>query len=405
MSAYSADLHLHSPFAYACSKNSTLDNLASRARIKGIQLLASGDFTHPAWRNELGRRFEPDGSGLYVYDDVRFVLGTEVSCVYSQGGRVRRVHLLLVAPDFGTVDQIIQALTSLRNNLESDGRPTLGISARDLTALALDANPECMVIPAHVWTPWYGAFGSKTGFGNLEECFQDMSCHINAVETGLSSDPAMNWRVPWLEDKTMVSFSDAHSPPKLGRELTVFRGELSYRGLADSLARQAVAYTVEFYPEEGKYHYTGHRKCGVRQSPDETAKSGPGCPKCGRPMTLGVLHRMQRMSAGPAPETDGADGFVRHRQGRRPPFIRLIPLVEIIAEVLGAGPASKRVQAEYLRLIEELGSEMEVLMMAEADALSSVAGELLARAVLQARNGKVEIEPGYDGEYGRVNLG
>lgn len=405
MTPYAADLHLHSPFAYACSKNSTLENLASWARIKGVQLLASGDFTHPAWRNELGRKLEPDGQGLYVYDDVRFVLGTEVSCVYSQGGRARRVHLLLFAPDFGTVDRIIQALAGLKNNLESDGRPTLGISARDLTALALDANPECMVIPAHVWTPWYGVFGSKTGFNDLEECFQDMSRHINAVETGLSSDPAMNWRVPWLADKTIVSFSDAHSPPKLGRELTVFQGELSYRGLADSLARQAVAYTVEFYPEEGKYHYTGHRKCGVRQSPDETAESGPGCPKCGRPMTLGVLHRMQRMSGGAAPETGGADGFVRHREQRRPPFIRLIPLVEIIAEVLGVGPSSKRVRAEYLRLTEELGSEMEVLMAAEVDVLSGVAGEPLAQAVLQARTGKVAIEPGYDGEYGKVSLG
>lgn len=402
---YAADLHLHSPFAYACSKNSTLENLASWAKIKGIQLLATGDFTHPAWREELGRKLTPDGQGLYVYDGVHFVLGTEVSCVYSQGGRGRRVHLLLFAPDLGTVDRIVQALAKVKNNLASDGRPTLGMSAQDFTALALDVNPDCMVIPAHVWTPWYGAFGSKTGFSDLEECFQDMSCHINAVETGLSSDPAMNWCVPWLEDKSIVSFSDAHSPPKLGRELTVFQGELSYRGLAESLARQAIAYTVEFYPEEGKYHYTGHRKCGVRQSPDETAKSGPGCPKCGRPMTVGVLQRMLSMSDGPAAETGGADGFVRHRGQRRPPFIRLIPLVEIIAEVLGAGPGSKRVQAEYLRLTEEYGSEMEVLMSAEVDDLSRVAGEPLTQAVVQAKTGNVTIEPGYDGQYGKVSLG
>ncbi len=401
--SYAADLHLHSPFAYACSKNLTLENLAAWAKIKGIQLLASGDFTHPAWRKELGRKLKPDGQGLYVYDDVHFVLGTEVSCVYSQGGKVRRVHLLLLAPDFHTVDRIIQTLAAVKNNLESDGRPTLGMSARDFTALALDVNPDCMIIPAHVWTPWYGAFGSKTGFDDLEECFQDMACQINAVETGLSSDPAMNWSVPWLEDKAIVSFSDAHSPAKLGRELTVFQGELSYRGLAESLARQAIAYTVEFYPEEGKYHYSGHRKCGVRQSPDDTAKSGAVCPKCGRPMTLGVLHRIRGFSDGPAHATRGADGFVQHSK-QRPPFIQLLPLVEIIAGVMGVGPSAKRVRAEYLRLTRELGSEMDVLMSVEADALSRTAGEELTRAVLRARTGKVAIEPGYDGEYGKVSL-
>ncbi len=402
---YAADLHVHSPFAYACSKNSTLENLASWARIKGIQLLATGDFTHPVWRKELDRKLEADGHGLYVYGAMRFILGTEVSCVYSQEGMVRRVHLLLLAPDFCTVGRITQALGRVKNNLESDGRPTLGMSARDFTALALDVNPDCMVIPAHVWTPWYGAFGSKTGFDDLKECFQDMSCYVNAVETGLSSDPAMNWRIPWLADKAIVSFSDAHSPPKLGRELTVFEGELSYWGLAESLAGQRIAYTVEFYPEEGKYHYTGHRKCGVRQSPDETAESGHWCPKCGRPMTLGVMHRIRGMSDGAPQERPGSDGFMRHRERRRPPFICLIPLVEIIAEVLGAGHSTKKVQAEYLRLTEEFGSEMEVLMSAEADELSRFAGEPLARAVLRARTGKVKIDPGYDGEYGKVLLG
>ncbi len=404
MPSYSADLHLHSRFAYACSKNLTLENLAAWARIKGIQLLASGDFTHPAWRAELGRKLEPDGQGLFAYNGAHFVLGTEVSCVYSQGGKVRRVHLLLLAPDFPAVDRISQALAGMKNNLESDGRPTLGMSARDFMALALDVNPDCIVIPAHVWTPWYGAFGSKTGFADLEECFHDMAIHVHAIETGLSSDPAMNWRVPWLEDKAIVSFSDAHSPPKLGREFTVFHGELSYLGLAESLAQNQVAYTVEFYPEEGKYHYTGHRKCGVRHSPDDTAAYGPDCPKCGRTLTLGVLHRIEGMSAGPARETCGSDGFVRHEE-KRPPFIRLLPLVEIIAGVANIGPSSKRVQAEYLRLTQEFGSEIQVLMSAEVGELSRVAGEPLAQAVLQARTGDVDIRPGFDGEYGRVSLG
>ena len=401
--SYAADLHLHSPFAYACSKNLTLENVSAWAKVKGIHLLATGDFTHPAWREELGRKLTPDGSGLYTYNDVHFILGTEVSCVYSQGGMGRRVHMLLLAPDFYTVDRLILALTRLKINLRSDGRPTLGLSARDFTALALDTNPECIVIPAHVWTPWYGVFGSKTGFSNLEECFQDMAPQIHAVETGLSSDPAMIWTIRWLADRTIVSFSDAHSPPKLGRELTVFEGELSYRGLADSLANQAVAYTVEFYPEEGKYHYTGHRKCGVSQGPDDTAKYGSRCPECGRPLTLGVLHRIQTMSDGPGQAVYDSDGFVRHEQ-QRPPFIRLVPLAEIISEALGVGPSTKRVEAVYRRLTQELGSELQVLMSAEAGDLAEVAGEQLAQAVLQARVGRVRIEPGYDGKYGKIHL-
>ena len=400
---YVADLHLHSPFAYACSKNSTLENLCVRAKVKGIQLLASADFTHPAWREELGRKLTPNGSGLFTYNDVHFILGTEVSCVYPQGGKGRRVHMLLLAPDLDTVDRLTLALTRVKNNMGSDGRPTLGLSARDFTALALDTNPECIVIPAHVWTPWYGVFGSKTGFDHLEECFQDMSPQIHAVETGLSSDPAMIWPIPWLADRTIVSFSDAHSPPKLGRELTVFEGELSYLGLADSLAHQAVAYTVEFYPEEGKYHYTGHRKCGVRQDPDDTAEHGTRCPECGRPLTLGVLHRVQSLSNGQPQAVYGSDGFVRNGQ-HRPPFIRLLPLVEIIAETLGLGPSTKRVEAEYLRMTQELGSELQVLMSAEVGDLAGVADEPLVQAVLQARVGRVTIEPGYDGEYGKIHL-
>ena len=400
---YTADLHLHSPFAYACSKNLTLENLSDRAKVKGIQLLASADFTHPKWRDELRRKLTPDVPGLYVYNGVHFVLGTEVSCVYSQGGRGRRLHLLLFAPDFDTVDRLSLALTQVSKNLSGDGRPTLRISALDLTALVLDTNPDCIVIPAHVWTPWYGVFGSKTGFDNLEECFEDMSPEIHAVETGLSSDPAMIWPVPGLVDKTIVSFSDAHSPAKLGRELTVFGGEFSYRGLAESLMHQDVAYTVEFYPEEGKYHYNGHRKCGVRQAPDDTKQHGSRCPVCGRPLTLGVLDRIQSLSEGEGQGEYGSDGFVRHDRDR-PPFIRLLPLVEIIAETLGQGPSTKKVESEYRRLTHELGSELHVLMSAEASDLIEIAGERLASAVLKARSGEVRIEPGYDGEYGKIHL-
>ncbi|MCH7606563.1 MAG: DNA helicase UvrD, partial [Chloroflexi bacterium] len=233
--SYVADLHLHSRFAYATSKHLTLENLATWAKTKGIDLLASADFTHPAWRRELEQNLTPVSPGHYSFLGVHFVLGTEVSCVYNQGGRNRRLHLLLLVPDFGTVQQISNALTRSKANLESDGRPILRLSARDFTALALDINPECIVIPAHIWTPWYGLFGSKSGFDSLEECFLDMTPHIHAVETGLSSDPAMNWAIPELAGKTIVSFSDAHSVAKLGREVTAFQGEFSYQGLADAL--------------------------------------------------------------------------------------------------------------------------------------------------------------------------
>jgi len=406
--AYVADLHLHSPFAYACSKNLTLQNLSACAKVKGIDLLASADFTHPRWREELRRKLTPDEPGLFSFDGVRFVLGTEVSCVYNQEGKTRRVHLLVLTPDFDTVDRISVALSRGNNKLEKDGRPTLRMSARDLTALALDTNPECIVIPAHVWTPWYGLFGSKSGFDHLEDCFQDMTRHINAVETGLSSDPAMIWPIGELANRTIVSFSDAHSVPKLGRELTVFQGELSYQGLAHALANQGVAYTVEFYPEEGKYHYSGHRKCGVRHTPEDTQKEGYRCGVCQRPLTLGVLHRVRALSEPAMPGGDskalcGADGFVRH-EGSRPPFIRLIPLVEIISETLGQGPSTRRVAAQYQRLTRELDSELHVLMTASETDLAKVAGESLARAIMRARVGDVRIDPGYDGVYGKIHV-
>jgi uncharacterized protein (TIGR00375 family) len=400
--AYVADLHLHSPYAYATSNALTLENLAEWAKLKGIDLLACGDFTHPIWFEELRQKLEPDASGLYQFNGVRFVLGTEVSCVYNQGGRQRRVHILLFAPHFDGIAQLNHAL-ALYGDLASDGRPTLELSVRDLTALALELDPECIVIPAHVWTPWYGVFGSKSGFDQLEECFQDMVPMIHAVETGLSSDPAMNWGMPELADKTIVSFSDAHSLPKLAREVTVFEGTLSYQGLAESLAQNQVAYTVEFYPEEGKYHYDGHRKCGISQAPEETLRQGTRCPVCGRPLTLGVLHRTKALSETDVAFERGPDGFVRSLQGR-PPYIRLVPLQEVIAAVLGQSPNTKRVQGEYRRITDELGSELQVLINTQPADLERVAGEGLARAILRVRTEDIHVEPGYDGVFGKISL-
>ncbi len=400
--SYVADLHLHSAYAYATSKALTLPNLAKWAKLKGIDLLASADFTHPRWFRELSENLTPEGNGLYRYDGVHFVLGTEVSCVYSQGGRGRRVHILVFAPDLSTVAELNLALAS-HGNLDSDGRPTLSLSVRDLTDLVLQTDPRCIVVPAHAWTPWYGVFGSKSGFDSLEECFQDLTPAIPAVETGLSSDPAMNWGVPDLAGKTIVSFSDAHSLPKLARELTVFDGPLTYQGLTDALFQNRVAYTVEFYPEEGKYHYDGHRKCGVCQPPEASLERRGFCPVCRRPLTLGVLHRTRSLSTTTADDSRGPDGFIHSHDGR-PPFTRLVPLQEIIAQVRGLGLATKGVTNAYFDVVNQLGSELQALLHASADDLTVAAGEPLARAVLQARRGEVEVSPGYDGVFGTVSL-
>lgn len=399
---YIADLHLHSPYAYATSKALTLENLARWARIKGIDLLASADFTHPAWFAELERCLKPDGNGLYQFGGVRFVLGTEVSCVFQQGGRSRRVHLLLFAPDLATVARINLALAG-HGSLNSDGRPTLTMSARDLTALVLDIDSGCMVVPAHAWTPWYGVFGSRSGFDSLEECFLDLTPWVTAIETGLSSDPEMNWGVPHLSHRTIVSFSDAHSLPKLGREVTAFTGPPTYSGLADALAHNRVAYTVEFYPQEGKYYHDGHRKCGVGRPPEEIPGPANPCPVCGKSLTLGVLHRTGSLSKGKVIGIRGIDGLVRSPDGR-PPFIRLVPLLEIIAEALGQNANSSKVQTNYFRLIEELGSEIEVLINARPDELARVSGERIARAIDLVRAGDLQVEPGYDGVFGKVSI-
>ena len=393
--AFTADLHLHSRFAYACSKDLTLANMTAWAKLKGIDLLSSADFTHPAWLAELEENLRPDGDGVLRFAGVGFVLGTELSCVYKQGGRSRRVHLLVFAPDFQTVHAIRSMLTALNAKLNGDGRPTVGASARDLTARLLDINPACMVVPAHIWTPWYGMLGSKSGFDALEECFQDLAPQVHAVETGLSSDPAMNWSVPTVAGKTIVSFSDAHSLPNMGRELTVFQGDAGYQDLAAGLRDNRVESTIEFFPEEGKYHLSGHRKCGVSQSPDETGRDGTGCPQCGRPLTLGVLHRVRELSGDPDPAAAVAD------QARRP-YARLVPLRELLAHTLGRGRATKSVDLAYRRICAELGGEVRVLTQAGFDDLERVAGGSLAMAVTKVRDGQVRVVPGFDGQYGTV---
>ena len=405
-----ADLHIHSRFAYACSKSLTLPNLATMARSKGIQMLATGDFTHPGWFGELESGLGEVEGGTFEHLGVRFVLGTEVSCIFKQGGRSRRVHALVFLSSLGAVRRFSDELSNRGVKLEGDGRPSVGLSASELTSLVFDLDPDAMVIPAHIWTPWYGMLGSVSGFDGLEECFGEAAPLVRAVETGLSSDPAMNWGVAELADRAIVSFSDAHSLPNLGREATVFRGEPTYSGLKAALEQNAIAYTVEFYPEEGKYHYNGHRKCGVRQAPEETARQGDSlCPACGRRLTLGVLHRVNSLASGDAavasciePRTE-KDGLLRASDGR-PPFMRLVPLEELLSETLGVGRRSKTVGRTHQKICDELGSELQVLAWADESDLLQVAGEAVAVAILKVRRGQVVVEPGFDGEYGTVRV-
>ena len=402
--SFVADLHIHSPYAFACSKNLTLDNLAAGARRKGIDLLATGDFTHPIWADSLDSQLTACGDGLYEYGGIRFVPGTEISCVYRQGGRTRRIHVLVLVPTL----EVAAALTNRLDRygkLASDGRPTVSLSARQLLETALDCSPESLLIPAHAWTPWYGVYGSKAGFDSLEECFGDLAPMVRAVESGLSSDPAMNRAVPELAHRAVVSFSDAHSPGNLGREVTAFSAPLTWDGLATAVDRGGVAYTVEFYPEEGKYHYSGHRKCGVAYGTADLERCGPACPVCGRQLTLGVLHRVNEVSGRASVDANhpDEDGFIRGDEGG-PPYARLIPLREIIAAVKGVGINTRTVAREYSFITDAVGSELDALLWASSSDLEAVTDETMARAIMQARIGQVRVTPGFDGQYGSVSL-
>lgn len=407
--AYYADLHIHSSYAYATSRELTFENLARWARRKGVDMLASADFTHPAWFAESCDKLTEAGDGVYEHGGVKFVLGTEVSCVARVGGRGRRVHLLAFAPSLAAVGAINKALRSRGAKLDGDGRPTLTMPPRDLLALMLDADPRCFVIPAHVWTPWYGIFGAKSGFDSLESAFGDLTPLIPAVETGLSADPAMCWRVPDLDDRAIASFSDAHSLPKLARELTAFEGEPSYGGLSDALRNRRISHTLEFFPEEGKYHNSGHRACGVSLSPRElAANGGDRCPKCGRPLTLGVTARVDALAQRGATATRRrADGMMESPNGARPPYRSLVSLDQVLSETLGVGTKTKRVRTAYKTLTDAFGNELTVLLDAPILDLAAALpahGERLAEGIARVRAGDIHVEPGYDGLYGTVKI-
>ncbi|MBU1015145.1 endonuclease Q family protein [Patescibacteria group bacterium] len=395
-----ADFHIHSRFSRATSKELTLENLDVWAQKKGIQVMGTGDFTHPQWFEELKNQLEPAEEGLYKLKGkdtpTRFLLTAEISCIYSKKGAVRRVHLVLFAPSLEAVEKINTQLGWI-GNLKSDGRPILGLDAKEAVKIALKADEHCMVVPAHAYTPWFSVFGSKSGFNSLEECFDEYTKHIYAVETGLSSDPPMNWRLSQLDNITLISNSDAHSLQKIGREANVFDTELSYPALAEAIRSKdpkKFLYTVEFFPEEGKYHYDGHRVCEVRLSPKEAKGYNNICPKCGKPLTIGVLNRVEELADRP--------------EGVKPqnaiPYVSCIPLQEIIADAFGVGVGTKREKEEYEKLVAKFGNEFAVLLDVSQEELSQTAAPEVAMGILKVRAGEVSIEPGYDGEYGKVKV-
>ncbi len=403
--SYVADLHIHSRFSNACSKELNISNLAKWARYKGIDLLGTGDFLHPLWREELKRNLA-QVKGCYEYDGIRFLPSVEVSCIYKQSGRVRRIHTLIILPSLESVEKLAISLEKRGMNISSDGRPILGLSSIELCKIVFDLEPESLIIPAHIWTPWFSLFGSESGYDYFNECFGEFSDHIFAVETGLSSEPLMNWRVSQLDRKSIVSFSDAHSLPRLGREITLFEGEMSFKGLRDGLMNQKILETIEFFPEQGKYHYSGHRKCGVIYDQEQLKRNGEVCPVCGRKLTLGVLNRVEELADRTSEDLkiETEDLVIRAKALDRPGFRMLVQLEEIIAESFGMSVNAKKVKNEYIRFVTNLGSEIEVLTKISIREIEKFGGEKIAEGIKRVREGKISIIPGFDNSYGKVKI-
>jgi len=393
-----ADLHIHSRFSRATSEHMDLAHLSASAKTKGIGLLGTGDFTHPEYSRELKRNLEQLPNGLYRHLGILFMPTAEISCIYSKNG-VKRIHLCICAPSLEAAAQINDLLAK-KGNLASDGRPIFGASAPEITELVMSVDDNCFVYPAHAWTPWYSVFGSESGFDSMEECFEDQVKHIHALETGLSSDPPMNWRLSALDKYCLLSNSDSHSPQKIGREANVFEfneTEISYKSIIAAIKskdKSHFKFTVEFFPEEGKYHWDGHRNCNIHIPPTEARKYNNICPACRKPLTIGVLHRVEELADRP--------------EGSKPPsaipFIHAIPLLEIIASALGVGESTKTAREEYEKIIARFGTEFDTLTSAKPNELHEAANEKVAEGILRVREGKVRLDPGYDGVYGRISI-
>ena len=398
-----ADLHLHSKYSRAVSPKMVLEEIDVWARKKGINIISAPDFTHPLWFKELRTKLKQVEKGLYEISGgkTRFLLSTEISCIYSKKGKVRRIHILIFSPSLEIVEKINTKLSWI-GNLKPDGRPILGLDAKELAKIVFSISPDCLVVPAHIWTPWFSLFGSKSGFDTIEECFEEYSKYIYAVETGLSSDPAMNWRIKELDNRTIISGSDAHSLPHLGREACVFdidEGKMSYAEITSIIKeknKKKFLHTIEFFPEEGMYHYDGHRNCKVRFSPEETKKNKGLCSQCGKPVTVGVMARVDELASSERPDGFQLEGAV--------PFRKLVPLEEIISEAIGVGVGTKAVTKEYENLLEKFESEFNVLLNVQEEDLKLVTLPGIAEGIKRVREGRLNIEPGYDGEYGKVKI-
>jgi len=406
--SFIADLHIHSKYSRATSGDMTPEAIWKWAQFKGISVVGTGDFTHPKWFSELNDKLTPVGNGLFTLkksyrtedvpdsckSDVSFFLTAEISCIYSKHKKTRKIHCLVFMPDFRGAAKLSKALAGI-GNLNSDGRPILGLDAKELLKIVLDSSPGAMFVPAHAWTPHFSVFGAASGFDSLDECFEEFTPNIHAIETGLSSDPAMNWRLSALDGITLISNSDAHSPAKMGREANIFETELSYTAITNAIRTKiGFAGTIEFFPEEGKYHYDGHRACGVSLTPKETKKHDYLCPMCGKKVTVGVMHRVELLA-------DRDEGF---RRKGAPSFRSVIPLSEIISETLKVGVNSKAVDGVYQKLLATLGNEFKILLDAPLADIEEAGSPLLRKAIASMRTGRVFISPGFDGEYGKVKI-
>ena len=405
---YLADLHIHSHYSRATSRDLDLPHLDLWARKKGIQLVGTGDFTHPAWKEELKEKLIPAEEGFYRLKEEyripgeeipgetapRFVVSGEISSIYKKNGKVRKVHSVILLPGLEEAERLARKLETI-GNIHSDGRPILGLDCHDLLEITLELCPDAIYIPAHIWTPHFSLFGAFSGFDTIEECFEDLTPQIHALETGLSSDPPMNWRVSALDRFQLVSNSDAHSPSKLGREANLLDGEFSYQGLSRAIQTgEGLCGTIEFFPEEGKYHFDGHRKCSICLNPVDAEKYQGICPVCGKKLTIGVSHRVEQLS-------DRREGF---RKAHAKPFESLVPLPEVLASALGASAVSAKVQREYQKLLSKLGPEFEILRNLPIEEIRRTSGNLIAEGIRRLRNGEVTKVPGFDGEYGIIRL-
>ena len=410
------DFHIHSKYSRAVSPSMDLGNLDKWAKIKGIKVLGTGDFTHPKWLKHIKEKLRPAEQGLFyakggsasgekpVSSNTRFLLTTEISSIYKKADKVRKVHIIIFAPSIKAVEKINKKLGQI-GNLHSDGRPILGLDAKELLKIVLDVNKDCLVVPAHAWTPWFSIFGSKSGFNSLEECFDEYTKYIYAIETGLSSDPAMNWRLSQLDNITLISNSDSHSPQKIGREANVFNTELSYNGICEAIKEgnptslklrgtSKFLHTIEFFPEEGKYYYDGHRSCNLSLSPAQSKKYNNICPKCGKPLIIGVLNRVEELA-------DRPEGFMPKNTI---PFKKLISLNEIIAESVGTSITSKTVAKHYNNLIKNMGDELKILLDSPRKEIEEQSLPKIAEGIIRVRDGKVFVDPGYDGVYGKIKI-